>query len=148
MDQTLGEYLMKLECESTNCFSWKSGAAPGANCPVQKENANIPIIIQSLAWKFQQETLKPYSGLVMLTAAWVVPCELTSLPCCVSWVVGDCYRERGTRVQVSLFRSRMIKQSHQRECGLGEMHVEAFETCHETHVKSKSHGGIVTEWIL
>lgn len=44
MDQTLGEYLMKLECESTNCFSWKSGAAPGANCPVQKENAAIPIL--------------------------------------------------------------------------------------------------------
>lgn len=32
-----------VEWESANCFSWKSGAAQGANCPVQKENANIPI---------------------------------------------------------------------------------------------------------
>lgn len=67
-----------VEWVSTNCFSWKSGTAQGANCPVQKENANIPIFNPIISLEIPARNFQVPFRAGYAHSAWAVLCDFTS----------------------------------------------------------------------
>lgn len=128
--QEWGKQVMKLWSEKVQTVSHGNQEQLRVPTVLFKKKMQIFLyLIQSLAWKFQHTTLKPHSGLVMLTAARVELGGFTSLPCCISWMVGDCYRvEMPLQAEDDKLSQQVRVCSGRNECrGLWDMSQNACE---------------------